>query len=450
MTEIKNAILLTIDCLRADHLSCLGYHRETTPQLDRIAKRGILFLQAISNGNSTPTAFRPLLTSTPLSMYNDDKYLSRYRVTIQEALKRNGFTTAAFHSNPYLSSYFGYSRGFDTFVGISDIKKDILIEGIKERGVKSLYYEFLFRLRLTSFRLKKLYKFSKGEPFARACTLNEMATSWIEKQDKNFFVWIHYMDVHTPYVPPKEYLRLFTGSPPGILGELILYLKTKFERRKDLEMITEEDLKLLIDLYDAEIRYVDAQIGLFLENLREMGVLDETLIIITADHGEEFCEHGTFGHAKFHLYDELLHIPLIIYAPAWNKRKVIEEQVELMSIAPTIADILGLSEEKKHFMGKSLVPLIEDTEEGSEYVVSEASRSKISYREPEWKCIFDCENGKIELYNLQNDPKERENIAQKEKEKVREFQQKLLKYKKLVEEERIKRKIKNSKFSKRI
>ncbi|RLF88962.1 sulfatase, partial [Thermococci archaeon] len=117
MTAIKNVILLTIDCLRADHLSCLGYHRETTPQLDRIAKRGILFLQAISNGNSTPTAFRPLLTSTPLSMYNDDKYLSKYRVTIQEALKRNGFTTAAFHSNPYLSSYFGYSRGFDTFVG---------------------------------------------------------------------------------------------------------------------------------------------------------------------------------------------------------------------------------------------------------------------------------------------------------------------------------------------
>ena len=202
--EMKNAILITIDALRADHLSCLGYHRKTTPQLDEIAKHGILFKNAISNGASTPTSFRPILTSTYHSMYNDDRYLSKYRLTIQEALKRHGYSTAAFHSNPYLSGYFGYNRGFDTFVEISDFKKGDLFKGIETKGFESLFHKFLFELKLMKFKLKKLYKFSKGEVYAKANTLNEKAIAWLKEHPEKFFIWLHYMDVHTPYTPPKE------------------------------------------------------------------------------------------------------------------------------------------------------------------------------------------------------------------------------------------------------
>jgi len=438
MMEMKNAILITIDALRADHLSCLGYHRKTTPQLDEIAKHGILFKNAISNGASTPTSFRPILTSTYHSMYNDDRYLSKYRLTIQEALKRHGYSTAAFHSNPYLSGYFGYNRGFDTFVEISDFKKGDLFKGIETKGFESLFHKFLFEFKLMKFKLKKLYKFSKGEVYAKANTLNEKAIAWLKEHPEKFFIWLHYMDVHTPYTPPKEYLKLFSSSSYNVIKNLKFYLKIK---RNIMEKFSEKDLELLIDLYDAEIRYVDTEIGLLLDELRKMGILHETLIIITSDHGEEFFEHGVFGHTHQHLYDELLRVPLIIYAPEIDENSVIEEQVELLSIAPTIVDILGLKRELDNFMGMSLLPIIKGEGEGSKSVISEASRSKISYRTPEWKFILNKETKEYELYNLHTDPNERENIAEREKDKVKEFKKRIIDHEAMMERERIKRKI---------
>ena len=444
--KTKNVILITIDTLRPDHLSCLGYPRKTTPQLDEMAKHGILFTNAISNGSSTLTSFRPILTSTYHSLYDDDKFLSKYRVPIQEVLKRYGYSTAAFHSNPYLSALLGYNRGFDTFIEVSDFKKDELLKGTKAKGFESLFHKFLFMSKLAKFKLNKLYKFSKGEPFARANTLNEMALAWLKKQPDKFFIWLHYMDVHTPYVPQKEYLKLFSSSSHNIIKELELYLKIKQGMRKiNPEGISEKDLKLLIDLYDAEIRQVDAQVGFFLDELGKIGILDETLIIITADHGEEFFEHGAFGHAKQHLYDELLHVPLIIYAPCIGENIIINEQVELLSIAPIIVDILGLKRELDNFMGKSLLPLINGNKEGSKSVISEASRNKISYREPKWKCIFDNESKKYELYALYNDPNEKENVADREKEKVEEMKRKILYHEGIMEREKMKRKIKGLK-----
>ena len=451
---MKNAILITIDSLRADHLSCSGYHRKTTPQLDEIAKRGILFSQAISNGTSTPTSFRAILTSTYYSMYEDSKYLSRHRVTIQEALKKRGYSTAAFHSNPWLSSLAGFDRGFDTFCEILGFKKDMLFDGIKVEGSKSLFYRTLIKSRLIKFKMNKLYKFSKGEPFARANTLNKMALSWLRqgKQPKNFFIWLHYMDVHSPYIPSREYFKLFSPSFFSNVKALNVNLKLKFNRQKP-EKISEKDLKLLIDLYDAEIRNVDTEIGSFLNELKKQDILHETLIIITADHGEEFLDHGGIGHSRYpeeHLYDELLRVPLIIYAPELGENIVIEDQVELLSIAPTIIDMLGFGRERDNFMGRSLLPLIRGKGEGANGVVSEASEVKRSYRTSEWKLIFDKYSKKCELYNLHNDPDERENIAQMEEKKVDELKQKMLNHEVIVEKERIRRKIKGLKKFKKV
>lgn len=447
--DIENAILITIDSLRVDHVGCLGYPRETTPQLDKLAKQGILFRNAISNGGNTPASFRPILTSTPLSMYDDERFISKERVTIQEVLKKKGYTTSAFHSNPYLSSLLGYNRGFDKFDEILELDKDTLLDGLKTEGFKRIMYDFLFSSKLIKFRLNKLYKFSKGEPFARADTLNKLALSWLKKHPEKFFMWLHYMDVHTPYIPKREYLKMFSSSSHNILTDLNLYLRIKKNITKKNTEVTKADLKLLTDSYDAEIRYTDTQIGLLLNELRKMGILDKTLIIITSDHGEGFFEHGVFGHANEHLYDELIRVPLIIFAPGIGENIIVEEQVELLSIAPTINEALTHTI-VEGFTGRSLIPIINGEKEGTKGVISEASRNKISYREPEWKFILDKKTKKCEIYNLKDDPKEKSNIAERDTEKVKEFQQKILCHEYMTERKMMTRRIKKLKSLKKV
>lgn len=448
--NVKNVILITIDSLRADHLSCLGYSRETTPQLDELSKHGILFTNAISNGSSTPASFRPLLTSTPLSMYDDDRYISRDRVTIQEVLKKEGYQTAAYHSNPYLSSFLGYNRAFDTFIEILGLEKDLMLSGINAEGLSHKIQNFIFKSRLIKFRLGKLYKFSKGEPFARANTINGMATSWLKEKPDKFYIWLHYMDVHTPYIPKKKYLKLFSTSSYNIFKELKLYLKIKKTMgNKNIKKITENDMELLIDSYDAEIRYLDTQIGLLFDDLRNMDIFQNTLIIITSDHGEEFFEHGSFGHANEHSYDELIRVPLIIYAPWIGENIIINDPVELMSIAPTIIDALGLGEINE-FMGKSLIPTIKEGKGGTEGIIIESSRNKIAYRDSEWKFIFNKESQKGEIYNLKDDPNEQNNIAELEIEKVKEYKKKILSYELMVVREKTRKRIKKLKVIKKV
>lgn len=446
----KNVILITVDCLRADHLSCMGYHRNTTPNLDELAKHGILFTNAISNGSSTPTSFRPLLTSTSLSMYDDDRYLSRDRVTIQEILKKEGYKTSAYHSNPYLSSFLGYNRAFDTFIEILGLDKDLMLSGVGAEGFSGKIQNLIFKSRLIKFKLSKLYNFSKGEPFARADTINRMATAWLKEHPEKFYIWLHYMDVHTPYIPKKKYLKLISTSSHNIIKDLKLYLKIKKTiANRNIKDITKKDVELLIDSYDAEIRYTDAQIGLLLNKLRKMDVLDKTLLIITSDHGEEFFEHGVFGHANEHSYDELIRVPLIIYAPWIGKNIIVNDQVEHMSIAPTIIDAMGLGE-TNDFMGKSVIPTIKDGMGGTKGVIIESSRTKIAYRDSEWKFIYDKEREKCEIYNLKEDPKEKNNIAELEKEKVREYKQKISKHELMMVRAKTKKRINKLKSIKRL
>lgn len=447
---IKNVILITIDSLRADHLSCLGYSKKTTPQLDRIAKHGVLFKQAISNGTSTPTSFRAILTSTYPLMYDDPRYLSSYRLTISEILKRGGYSTAAFHSNPFLSSIVGFNRGFDTFRENLDFKKEVFLDGINAEGMKRFFSPLLFRKELIKFKLKKLYKISKGEVFARANIINEMALSWLKEHPERFFIWLHYMDVHSPYIPPIEFRNFISFfSTVNALRVNIKFKQSKV--KKSPEKISELDLKKLIDLYDAEIGYADMAVGALLTGLRKMDALDETLLIITSDHGEEFLEHGNIGHfSEEQLYDELLRVPLILYAPEIGENIIINEQVELLSIAPTIVDAIGLNTARDNFMGVSLLPLLTRGRAESKGVISETSKNKLSYREPGWKFICDKEHKKMELYDLHNDPNEKYNIADKEKEKAQEFKRQILQHLMNVEREKIRRKIRRLKTLERM
>lgn len=444
---MKNTILITIDSLRQDHLSCLGYHRNTTPNLDKMADDGILFTNAIACGPDTPSSIAPLLTSTyvllPLVAYGGldelkagvadepDKLKNRLKefemigamtfeiynnkTTISEILKKNGYNTAAFHSNPFLSGHSNLGKDFDFFYdSFSNLggsrKYKIKIRKMLEKNI-----------RLFS-SIKYLYNkiCSDNTPYDRAETINKKAIAWLKDHNNNFFVWIHYMDVHFPYKPLKKFQHHFRSSPMCNLEMSNLNYKLTHKP----EEISEDEVHDVIDLYDAEIKCVDHAIKSLLDKLDAMDILDDTLIIVTADHGDEFRDHGDFIHnAK--LYDELIRVPLIIYNSAYKNIKV-DDTVSLLDISPTILDFFGIALPES-FQGKSLIPLIQGTRASSGVISESLGKGKlnISYRTNDWKYIMDDTTIKSELYNLKNDPKETINLNEGAGEKALEFKLKI-------------------------
>ena len=439
---IKNVILITVDSLRADHLGCYGYQKRITPNLDELSKKGILFRQAFSNGPVTSFSFPSILTSTYPLQYPFSPHLSPQRVMLSEVLKKEGLLTGAVHCNPYLSSYYGYNRGFETF-------RDFLFDnrGVQDRidevtkgagnfttktarriktvfGESSSIYRFLKRFYLDVLKIIKMDRSKKmletASKFERAEVINKEAISWIKNQENNqFFLWIHYMDVHMPYIPKIEYIKQIGSSLPdetkiNALNKKLYqkYLGYGGTYNKSVN-ISKDELKVIIDLYDAELMYTDEAIGFLLEEITRMGLLNNTLVIVTADHGDEFLEHGGVVHSP-KLYDELLHVPLIFYAPELGESMVINDLVSLIDLAPTIVDILNIRKPEK-WLGKSLFPLIKGEKARKDNtVISEAfanGKRKIACRIKKWKLILDEEKNAYELYDLENDEKEKNNVA---------------------------------------
>lgn len=456
---IRNVIFITIDALRADHLGCYGYDKETSPRIDDLAKNSILFTQAISNSPTTVTSFKSTMTSTYPSMCGGEKYLSNLRTTVAEVLKANGYVTAAFHSNPFLSRYFGYNRGFDFFYDALFTTDKSLASRIRQ-PIKSV-------LNRTGFDWTVFWK----KPHDSVDFINQKAISWLKENESEFFLWLHYMDVHWPYLPPKEYQR----------NESLISKQKTIKLNRDLLRKPEEEiskqLDTIVELYDAEIRYVDSSFGLLLDELEEINLFDETLIIITSDHGDEFLDHGGFGHpSKLYelplfkplfrlprnsnygnppkLYDELIHVPLIIHAPNnQNAGTKITDQVQLLDIPPTIVDAFGLKKVKL-FLGESLFSPDYGNLGQKMGIISENiglnNSLKISLRTPEWKFIIDESNAKYELYNLKKDPKEKNDLSESEVEKVEKFIKNIKEHKKNVVREETRRKIKKVQGKKKI
>jgi len=416
MKGIKNVILITIDALRADHLGCMGYKEDTTPFIDELASNGLFFTQAFANAPGTPSSFSSLLSSTYPLMYGGYERFSKSRPAIQSFLMEKGIRTAAIHSNPYLGRYYGYNRGFSYFYDSFGEKKN-LGNSVKEKLVEKigvLLSKNNYLYKIGRFAYAKL--FGNTKPYVDAEETTKKALNWISRnKNSRFFLWIHYMDAHEPYNPPMEFLEHEIASEE--IERLNKYL---LEDRSD---ITDEELNTLIELYDGEVRYVDHWIQNLVEEIEEYGILDETAIIITADHGEEFLDHGELGHHP-KLYDELLHVPLIIYS-SQIENKVINTPVELLDLAPTIAGLYGL--ENKNFLGDNLLkkkrnkPIISEVSNPHGILKVDKRFKKVSCRKDEWKLIFKESEGKIELYNLMKDPKEKNNLAQEETEKLKDL-----------------------------
>jgi len=456
--KMPNILLITIDSLRFDHLGCYGYGKDTSPNIDALVTKGTLFTEAISNGGNTPFSFPAMLASAlpPLDV-NECEVIMQRHASLAELLHRAGYRTAAFHSNPFLSRFYGYDKGFDVFqdnlgaLSLKNMRQWLMVHIFSKPPRKAL-----FNLLAKLDKYLESFAFAiRGRPIVSAQQISRQAISWLKSHDDPFFLWLHYMDVHNPYVPPQRYVRQFHGQHINRYTMNRLWQKM-LARPPQLLPYEVETLK---NLYDAEIKYVDDAIGWLLD--KSGSRLEDTIIIVTADHGEEFGEHGKFSHQT--LYNGVIHVPLIITGPGVEAGGIVREQVSLIDLAPTIAELVGLKKVST-FCGESLLPLMMQEKRAAKGAVSiwsdpQPPQRLFAYRTSGWKYIStrSATTPEVvlaeEVYNLRDDPGESVNLDSLQTDKVRRFKLEatntLLQLKKAklevvttLERERIKKKIK--------
>lgn len=426
--ERKNIILITIDALRALDVGCVG-GGNLTPNIDDIAKESILFNEALSNGPGTPQSFPSILASI-YPLMNEKIILSEKYTTLARVLERHHFETAGFHSNPFLSKFFGWNRGFSEFRDLFEGSGGVahLFRGLTERQglIGTLLKPIKKVLSSESIRrtLKRIY-YGQGSnflPYADGESVNRAVVEWLErKKRKRFFLWIHYMDPHEPYFPPGDWLSSICSREEASTINRLFCLSNNPECESELVHKAKQ-------LYDAEVRYVDYCVGELIGVLERLSLIEDTVMLITADHGEGFLEHGERGHQNHILYDEVLRVPLIIYG--LNERTQIAEPVQLLDVSPTILAVLGI-DTPRTFCGNDLRLA------SGKGIISESARFDfnsyeydfrkrvVSYRTKEWKLIVNHRESKMRLYNLYRDPEEEKNVLDENKDLARQFVEKI-------------------------
>jgi arylsulfatase A-like enzyme len=377
-----NVLLITLDTTRVDHLSSYGYERQTSPVLDAFAQEGAKFELAYSPMGTTGPSHSTIFTGAyPLThnVVKNSTPLSASQVTLAETLKSEGYQTAAIISSFVLSKGFGYDQGFDYFrddfdPGESSVKRD------------------------------EWQGFAVADGFdRRANSTTDLAIEWLkEKRNQNrpFFLFVHYFDPHSPYDPPAEFRGRFTDS-------------------------TDKGVDLQVGLYDEEIAFTDQQVGVLLQSLASQGLSDDTIVVITADHGEGLGDHDHMLHGLY-VYDEAVRVPLVIRWPGKiAKGQIIEAPVEFVDLAPTLFELAGLPIRDSYAQGKSLAPALTGTSELDIerpiflYRTHQKPRTekgvfvagdKFAVRKGNWKLIIGAEEKSFELYDLSSDPDEERNV----------------------------------------
>jgi arylsulfatase A-like enzyme len=397
-------------------LGCYGYAKPISPNLDKLAARSVLFEQAITGGSWTQAAFPVMLTSSHASMYGGCLGpLSPARPSPIETLAENGYETVGFSSSPLLSKNYEYHRGFKKFNDIIPGETDPSLRHLKggERLLRLSFVHHLARLIGKRTRPARLYV-SAEEMTHQACT-------WLEDGKKPFFAWLHYMDVHWPYHREE---KLVTPSQIAQAWNDIAHL---YRVNWKNDSITAEQKAHYLSLYEQAIEYTDAQVGRLLNRLEESGLAQNTIIIVVADHGEEFLERGQWGHFEVNLHDEILKVPLIIHLPNSSKGQTIQRQVRTLDIMPTVLDLCGV-QTPPGVEGVSLAPLWMQGENAysPQISISEMWRDHwhiIAVRTEQFKYIWNSRQpDQPELFNLTVDSAEKLNVLTQHSDKAQEFQ----------------------------
>jgi arylsulfatase A-like enzyme len=390
-----NVLLVTVDSLRWDVLA--KTRNKTASNIHSLAQAGTEFTRAIANGPNTPSSFPSILTGTHPMMHGGYRYLDEARSFISRSLNRAGFTTVGYHSNPHLGPEMNYDYGFDIF---NDGRRgkdgfDTLIEFADENiSSDSRLYSLLRRFWHVFSSATGTSAYKRAEP------ITNDALDWlIDRDDDQFFMWIHYMDVHYPFQPPDKHLQAI--GQDSMSARRVAKLNDAMQENP--ELLSESDIADLRTLYRGELHYVDHHVGRLLDELADQGIRDETMVIFTADHGEAFGEHGRWGHHPY-MYDELLRVPLIVDESGRNAT-TIGTQVSLIDIFPTVCDACGIKRPPK-LQGENLF-----TKDGKVELATSRGGECFAARTPQWKCLWYITDNEVELYDLSADPKETEDVS---------------------------------------
>jgi arylsulfatase A-like enzyme len=383
-----NLLIMTIDTLRADHLSCYGYPKATSPRMDRFASDGVLFEHVVCQSSQTLPSHASIFTGVnPRShlAISHESPVGQDITTLAEILKDRGYETGAFISSHALDSEYGLDQGFDTYWEVH---------------------------KAHTIREREICKQRETDATTAA------ALAWLkEYADKGFFLWIHWFHPHRPYDPPDRYISAFAGGYSGTADSSPEFIMQVWRRQIEIE---QADIDHLVGRYDGEVAFTDVQVGVIIDALETLGLLDNTIVVITADHGEILYDHEHyFGH-DIALYDECLRIPLIIHAPGLEiGESRIEQLVQSIDIMPTVLDLLDVVH-PEGLEGKCLLPLIGGGGQATaEYCFSETfpfpekCPPRHAVRTADAKLIWKevrSDSMVKELYDLAADPGETNNL----------------------------------------
>lgn len=342
MTE--NTLLVTVDSLRYDSTPFLSEQPNST--IGSLADSGTSFSRAFATGPGTTPSFPAMLTGTMPLSYGGLGPINTYRPRISTNLQNAGLSTGGFHCNPFLSTHFNYDVGYDEFEDYQNplmgIATKIFPRGIEINNQKLRRVDDV--LHLTDV-IKKSYQLVKGKPrpYVSGEVITDDTIEWLDATDEPFYCWTHFMDVHHPCHPPKEYRERYdvTDVTQTEVSEWYSALL------REPETLTDQEVEKLEALYEAAIDYTDDQIGRLIDHLQKSGRYEDTLIIITSDHGELFGEHSQYGKPE-RMYDELLHVPLIVVNGPDYLNEVKDNLVSLLDIPPMIHDALGIEVPKEY------------------------------------------------------------------------------------------------------
>ncbi len=378
----RNLVVVSIDTLRADHLSLYGYERATSPGLDAFAADASVFESAWSQSPKTAESHMTLFTGLyPVAhgvrnLWHESQRLSDDVPTLAELLRRAGYRTVGYHGGGNLEAELGFDRGFERYERPGDVRQ----------------------------------VFGRG-----AAWLEEAAR---DPERRPFFLFLHTKVLHDPYEPPPEYAALF--SDPTYAGDIGL---SETERRRaqreggwwlvhrrfweGVDFRDPADVRHLRDLYDGLIRLMDDQLTAFLERYRELGLGRDTIFVFLSDHGEEFLEHRGFRHSS--VYREVLHVPLVVRLPdAAARGRRVTAPVSLVDVLPTLLERLGLPR-PEHVQGRSFAALLDGAPAEPGPVYSEwAARGVRALRVGRWKYVD--RRVARELYDLSRDPDEQRDL----------------------------------------
>jgi arylsulfatase A-like enzyme len=460
----EHVFLVTADGLRYDRLSQAGRPGETSPTLDALAADGAVCEQAIVTGTATRKSFPGILTSSYPLMYGGFAQLTEHRVPLSSVFRDAGYTTIGVNGNAQLHPRFGWDRGYDVFFDsesvtvndpVGDFDQFETDEGAAdgsdadggERGgvgdrfdaafenLKSTAYERLDQDGLLYSLLERAYRQvdERQPPHPRAPALVDRALEFVDHapDDTPLFVWVHFMETHSPYVAPAEYRERYVPSDPS-LGRI---WGINDRLHSDPDSLTDADVELVSELYDASLRFMDDEIGRLFDGLRERGLWTDANVAFTSDHGEQFREHGDMTHC-LEPYEEGAHVPLI-WKLGTDELTDVSSVTSTLDIGPTLLSAaMDDPEIPEKFHGLSLDRALHgddsDLPTGRRVFCQNTSNTDreidmdlriTGCRTADWKFITSLDESlTTKLFHLPSDPGEQDNVAEAHPDEVEQFQ----------------------------